>query len=519
MFLLIGVFIFVAVIFIHELGHFIIGKFYGVKFATFSVGMGPRIWRREIRGTVYCISLLPIGGYVRSNAHNTIDIEPGGIFEKAVAFLAPISPEETRLLKEFQVEECKLEERSAPGFIAYLLGGCFFNLLSLFIVTFFWLLWFKPFLYYESPRPVLKEVKVASPLYRSGFRTGDIIVRVNDKKTGGWPAILGRLYRSKTAENRFTIQRQAGNGVELLGITRPKDLEPLSFTWQEHLSYYERLFSLEAKKYHLSIKEAASGALTIVGEVLMEGAKNLMGLGSRTKATSKTSGPATASPDLHELGVDYFSSPVTMITAFGFVASISVDNLYFVFVGLTFAALFINLIPFPGTDGFQLTAGTIEKESVFRLVEDPGSIPKNLFKNRIVFLGTHFFLGKDIKGRDIYDIPGGRKMSGVEIHATSLGNIQDGNWIRSIPYLYQAFYLLFIPSALGLLILNLSLRYSLIVFVGASLALFRVSYYIFLKNYFIPVLIVQGFLIGFFLIKLALFSEKAFRYYKRRKDI
>src|SRR5258705_1464083 len=54
-----------SLIFVHELGHFLFAKAFGVKVITFSLGFGPKIVRLRGRETEYCISLLPLGGYVK----------------------------------------------------------------------------------------------------------------------------------------------------------------------------------------------------------------------------------------------------------------------------------------------------------------------------------------------------------------------------------------------------------------------------------------------------------------------
>ncbi len=52
-------------IFIHESGHFVCAKIFGVKVITFSIGFGPKILRFRGRETEYCIALLPFGGFVK----------------------------------------------------------------------------------------------------------------------------------------------------------------------------------------------------------------------------------------------------------------------------------------------------------------------------------------------------------------------------------------------------------------------------------------------------------------------
>ena len=54
-----------SLILVHEFGHFLFAKAFGVKVLTFSVGFGPKIIKLHGRETEYCVSLLPLGGYVR----------------------------------------------------------------------------------------------------------------------------------------------------------------------------------------------------------------------------------------------------------------------------------------------------------------------------------------------------------------------------------------------------------------------------------------------------------------------
>ena len=55
---------------IHELGHFIVAKFLGIKVEVFSVGFGPRLFGVKRGDTDYRLSLLPLGGYVKMLGEN-----------------------------------------------------------------------------------------------------------------------------------------------------------------------------------------------------------------------------------------------------------------------------------------------------------------------------------------------------------------------------------------------------------------------------------------------------------------
>lgn len=59
-----------VLIFVHELGHFVWAKIFGVKVLTFSIGFGPKILRIRGRETEYCVGVLPLGGFVKMLEEN-----------------------------------------------------------------------------------------------------------------------------------------------------------------------------------------------------------------------------------------------------------------------------------------------------------------------------------------------------------------------------------------------------------------------------------------------------------------
>ncbi|MBN2196427.1 MAG: RIP metalloprotease RseP [Polyangiaceae bacterium] len=63
-----------SLIFVHELGHFMFAKLFGVKVMTFSLGFGPKVIRLRGRETEYCLGILPFGGYVKMLEASKSDI-------------------------------------------------------------------------------------------------------------------------------------------------------------------------------------------------------------------------------------------------------------------------------------------------------------------------------------------------------------------------------------------------------------------------------------------------------------
>ncbi len=54
-----------TLILVHELGHFLVAKFFGMQVDEFGIGFPPRIFSKQFSGTLYSINLLPLGGFVR----------------------------------------------------------------------------------------------------------------------------------------------------------------------------------------------------------------------------------------------------------------------------------------------------------------------------------------------------------------------------------------------------------------------------------------------------------------------
>src|SRR6186997_1854665 len=66
-----------VIIVIHELGHFLVAKFFGIKVETFSVGFGPRLIGFRRGETDYRISAFPLGGYVKMAGESPTDTITG----------------------------------------------------------------------------------------------------------------------------------------------------------------------------------------------------------------------------------------------------------------------------------------------------------------------------------------------------------------------------------------------------------------------------------------------------------
>ena len=169
---------------IHEYGHYIVGRWAGMKVLRFSIGFGKPIWT-WVRGadrTEYCISSIPLGGYVRF-----LDSREG-----------PIPPED---------EGRAFNHRPVPWRIAVLLAGPMFNFV--FAIFAYWLLSMDGV---PALRPAVGEVTPQSYAAEAGLETGDQIVAIGDTPTDSWQQALMAMFDNMVADGRIpmTLEDQRG---------------------------------------------------------------------------------------------------------------------------------------------------------------------------------------------------------------------------------------------------------------------------------------------------------------------
>jgi len=170
-----------VLVWVHEFGHFLFAKLFGVKVETFSLGFGPPIVQKRWGETVYQIALLPLGGYVKLYGEEDgeeVRKDPRSFYSK---------PPWQRILIAF--------------------GGPLFNFL--FAVLVFWAVFLKPQevpLYITQP-PVVEKVVPHSLAEKIGLKPGDRIVAVDGQNVQSWQQ-LDKILRWKVGkEVELTVER------------------------------------------------------------------------------------------------------------------------------------------------------------------------------------------------------------------------------------------------------------------------------------------------------------------------
>lgn len=172
-------------IFVHEFGHFIWAKFFGVKVLKFSLGFGPKLVSRQYGETEYLISAFPLGGYVKMFGEN-----PGELAEES------LSPGE--LNRSFATR---------PVWQRFIIvaGGPVFNLIFA-MFLFFIIVWVA-----GLPQPLdtttIGGVGQDTPAAEAGLLEGDTILAIDGKETTHWEDVSQFIKNSQGREVILTLQR------------------------------------------------------------------------------------------------------------------------------------------------------------------------------------------------------------------------------------------------------------------------------------------------------------------------
>ena len=170
-----------VLVFVHELGHFLVARWYGVRVITFSLGFGKKLLKFTRGGTEYCVSIIPLGGYVKLAGETVSDAPTGDPTE----FLS-----KSKWIR-FQV---------------YLAGPVMNLILAVFILTFVRAQVATLALYPERPADV-GSVMAGSAAEQAGIRAGDRIVAVNGREVPTWQAMSMVVLPRAERELPVTVER------------------------------------------------------------------------------------------------------------------------------------------------------------------------------------------------------------------------------------------------------------------------------------------------------------------------
>jgi regulator of sigma E protease len=170
-----------GVIAVHELGHFLFAKWCGIRVDTFSIGFGPKLFSRKWGETEYCLSAIPLGGFVKIYGQD---------------------PEELANDPDPKPERAFVK-KSLGQKVSVLFGGPLFNyLLSILIFA------VLAVAGVQKLPPVATRVVAETPAYQAGLRSGDVIQSVEGRPVKTYEDVAEFIAKNPERTLSFSILRE-----------------------------------------------------------------------------------------------------------------------------------------------------------------------------------------------------------------------------------------------------------------------------------------------------------------------
>ncbi len=192
---------------VHELGHFLLARWCGVKVVRFSIGFGKPLWQRTFGEdkTEFTLAMIPLGGYVKM-----VDEREGAVSEED-------------LPRAFNRQS--LARRSA-----IVAAGPLFNFI--FAIVAYWLMFV---IGVQGIKPLLNEVEPNTVAYEAGLRGGEEIIAVNGESTPTWQsameaiiplALLQQPLQLTVFDGGLTVEKEL-NTETLSAMQKPDEMVEL----------------------------------------------------------------------------------------------------------------------------------------------------------------------------------------------------------------------------------------------------------------------------------------------------
>ena len=185
-------FVLCVVVFFHELGHFLVARWCGVRVQAFSLGFGPELFgRTDKHGTRWRLSAVPLGGYVKFHGDENAASVPSR--ER----LEAMSPAERRASFYGQPVHNRAAIVAAGPIANFILAILIF-------ATIFWI----------SGRPIseakVDSVQPGSAAEVAGFQPGDVVLAIDGKEIESFSDVQRVVSADAGAKLTFTIRRDGG---------------------------------------------------------------------------------------------------------------------------------------------------------------------------------------------------------------------------------------------------------------------------------------------------------------------
>ncbi|HEY8875765.1 MAG TPA: RIP metalloprotease RseP [Desulfosporosinus sp.] len=197
------VFVFGSMVMIHELGHYMVAKWIGVKVIEYSFGFGPKLFGYQGKETLYALRIIPLGGFVKLHG---MDPE---IDENGKDVIAPIHDERSFMNKPVWQR------------MAVIVAGPIMNFVLAII------LFVGVFAYLGIPTPastnIVGSLAPGKPAVTAGIQPGDTILAVNNESTLDWTGLTQVIWAKPDQVLSLTVERGKDKQRQTVSVKAEKD--------------------------------------------------------------------------------------------------------------------------------------------------------------------------------------------------------------------------------------------------------------------------------------------------------
>ena len=332
--IVIGLICLCFLIFFHELGHFLVAKLFKIKVESFSIGMGPILFHKTIKGTDYRISLFPFGGYCGIKGEKDFQEALKNNYSKIEG-------------EKDSMYGCHPFKRAAIGF-----AGPFFNFLFAFFAFTVILLTGYTTYSYSNKIIIASELdsSIQSQAGKAGLKTGDEIIKINNKKIEDFSDIIFEISKRPNEDIEISVLRDK----EIIEFSVHSVLDKTSGTGKIGISADTTTLlkkEIKSKNFFLAIKDGFLESLNMTFLTL----KGIFTLFTGVDLKNQVSGPARVADMIGEVVSESATQgkKAIFINLLNFMALISIS------------LFLMNLLPIPVLDGALILFALIE--GIFRI--------------------------------------------------------------------------------------------------------------------------------------------------------
>jgi regulator of sigma E protease len=199
------IFVFGSMVMIHELGHYMVAKWIGVRVIEFSFGFGPKIVGYQGKETLYAWRIVPLGGFVKLHG---MDAE---VDENGRTIIVPIDDKQSFPNKPVWQRMAVIAAGPVMNFILAII---------LFVGVFAYL-----GVPSQSNNNIIGSLVSGKPAATAGIQPGDKIVAVNQEQTPDWNHLTEVIHAKPNQLLNLTIEKSNGKQHQIIAVKTEKDAQ------------------------------------------------------------------------------------------------------------------------------------------------------------------------------------------------------------------------------------------------------------------------------------------------------